>query len=286
MNKVFTTKYTKWQYIKRIIKRITIFLIVILSIIIIITKQSDTNFFMMVKNGIILSINPIIFTISYPFRKLDSAIKTISDTFHSTDKIAQLEIQLDKYRSELDKLKYIQSENIELRKNLKFIPSYALQFLTASLSFSDDGFLSHSFIIDAGKNMDIQIYQPVLANGFYIGQISSVGDDFSRVTLITDSQSKIPVMIERNHVRAFLVGNNTPYPKLVHFESKDPVIIGDRIVTSGLERKTPKGILIGTIVQDNIENDIIIQPSISKSDIEYVQVLKKFNMQRKNNGSK
>ncbi len=276
MNKIFATKYTKWQYLKKTIKRIFTFLIVVLSLIIIATRQSETDIFMKLKGQVIYLIKPVVFVMYYTFITFNNAFKIVINAFHATDKIIELQKQIDKHKNELNKIKYIQSENIELRKNLNFIPTYFIQFLTTSIAYSDDGFLSHSFIIDAGKNMGIKIYQPVLANGIYVGQVSLVGDDFARVTLITDSQSKIPVMIERTRMRAFLVGNNTPYPKLIHFESKEPVVVGDRIVTSGLEKNTPKGILIGTIVQDNIENDIIVQPAISKSDIEFVQILKKF----------
>jgi len=278
MNKIFATKHTKWQYIKSTIKRIIIFLIATFSVLIVITKRSDTLFFMKIKDKIILAIKPVVFVTSYPFRKLDKATKIAINAFQNTTKISALEKQIDKYKDEINKLKYLQSENEALRKNLNFIPQNAVQFITASLSFSDDSFLSHSFVIDAGENMGLKIYHPVLSNGIYIGQISKVGDNFARVTLITDSRSKIPVMIERNRVRAFLVGDNTSYPKLIHLESKDPVQVGDRIITSGLEQGTPKGILIGTVVEDNLENDIIVQPIINKSDIEYVQIIKKFNI--------
>ncbi len=278
MNKIFSTKHTKWQYIKATIKRIIIFLIATFSVLIVITKRSDTLFFTKIKDKIIFAIKPIVFVTSYPFRKLDKAIKITIDAFQNTDKILILETKLNEYKNEINKLKYLQSENEALRKNLNFIPKSAVQFITASLSFSDDSFLSHSFVIDAGENMGLKIYHPVLSNGIYIGQISKVGDNFARVTLITDSRSKIPVMIERNRVRAFLVGDNTSYPKLIHLESKDPVQVGDRIITSGLEQGTPKGILIGTVVEDNLENDIIVQPIINKSDIEYVQIIKKFNI--------
>jgi rod shape-determining protein MreC len=204
--------------------------------------------------------------------------KIISDAFKNTKKIKELEELISKQNQEIHNLLYLKSENASLKKVLQYIPEYSLEYVTAPIRLNDSGILSNSFIIDAGNNIGIQLYQPAIVEGAYIGQVVSVSKNFSRINLITDSRSKIPVMIERNRIRAFLVGDNTSYPKLIHFETKDPVILGDRIITSGLEEKTPKGIIVGIVIQDNINEGVIVQPIVKKEDIEFVQIIKKFNI--------
>jgi rod shape-determining protein MreC len=276
--KVFATKHTKWQYIKKVIKRVLVFFIAILAAVIIIIGKSDSKFVLYIKNTVINTASPIIYVMTWPFRKVDEGVALVNNAFYNSAKILKMEQDIDKYKSEISNLQYLKSENFALRQALNFVPEYAKEFLTTAVRFDDGGFLSQSFIVDAGENMGVQNYQPAVVSGAYIGQVSSVGADFSRITLITDSRSRIPVMIERNRVRAFLVGDNTGYPRLEHFESKDPIIVGDRIITSGLEEKTPKGIIVGTVIQDSVEDGILVQPIVDKPEIEFIQIIKKFNI--------
>lgn len=280
MNKTFATKRTKLQYVKRVIKKIIVLIMVCISAIIIFTSKPDSNLIKKIHDGVMIIINPVIYVMSWPFRFVEKQYIKISNAFTAGDKIPALIEKLKQQNEELSKLKYVKSENIQLKKQLNFIPEYALQYITAPVRLNDSGYLSQSFIIDAGENLGIQEYQPAVVNGAFVGQVTFVGSNYSRINLITDSRSSIPVMIERNRVRAFLVGDNSKYPKLINFETKDPVKVGDRVITSGLEEHTPKGIVIGVVIQDNIDDGILVQPIIDKSEIEFVKIIKKIIPQR------
>jgi len=220
-------------------------------------------------------VNPIITVMSWPFRKIKDAKIKIVNAFSASEKIPMLDNEILNLKNQLSEFKYTRSENAQLKKELNFIPEYSLKYLTAPIRLNDSGILASSFIIDAGHDKKVERYQPAIVNGAYVGQVSNVFDNYSRITLITDSQSKIPVMIERNRVRSFIQGDNTKYPKLIHFETKDPVVIGDRVITSGLEEKTPKGIIVGIVIQVDTENGIIVQPIVDKSEIEFVKIVQK-----------
>jgi rod shape-determining protein MreC len=92
--------------------------------------------------------------------------------------------------------------------------------------------------------------------------------------LITDASSKIPVAVERTGTRAFLAGDNTRYPKAVHFEKQGEARVGDVIITSGMDGKIPAKIPVGIIGTISEEEGAVVQPFIDPSATDYVKIIK------------
>ncbi|MEM7295579.1 MAG: rod shape-determining protein MreC [Pseudomonadota bacterium] len=80
-----------------------------------------------------------------------------------------------------------------------------------------------------------------------VGRISGVGETTSRVILLSDATSRIPVIIQPSGQRAMLVGDNTIRPLLELIEDRDQVRPGDRVVTSGDGALFPPDLLIGEV---------------------------------------
>ena len=83
-----------------------------------------------------------------------------------------------------------------------------------------------------------------------VGRISGVGEKTSRVVLLTDSSSRIPVTIQPSGQKALLVGDNTTSPPVDFIEAPDQLRPGDRVLTSGDGGVFPPGLAIGQITQD------------------------------------
>lgn len=82
-----------------------------------------------------------------------------------------------------------------------------------------------------------------------VGRISGVGNRSSRVLLLTDSNSRIPITIQPSGQRALLAGDNTPAPAIELLDKPDLVRPGDRVVSSGDGGVFPAGLLIGQITE-------------------------------------
>jgi rod shape-determining protein MreC len=80
-----------------------------------------------------------------------------------------------------------------------------------------------------------------------VGRISGVGQRTSRVILITDSNSRIPVTVQPSGQKALLAGDNSSLPPLEFLENNDLVQPGDRVVTSGDGGVLPAGLLVGQV---------------------------------------
>lgn len=82
-----------------------------------------------------------------------------------------------------------------------------------------------------------------------VGRISGVGRATSRVILLTDSSSRVPVTIQPSGQRAILSGDNSGLPTLDFLENPDLIRPGDRVVSSGDGGVFPAGLLVGQVVQ-------------------------------------
>ncbi len=80
-----------------------------------------------------------------------------------------------------------------------------------------------------------------------VGRISGVGERTSRVILVTDTNSRIPVTVQPSGQKAILSGDNSPLPPLEFVEDTDEVRPGDRVVTSGDGGVFPAGLLVGQV---------------------------------------
>lgn len=80
------------------------------------------------------------------------------------------------------------------------------------------------------------------------GRISGVGNRSSRVLLLTDSASRIPVTIQPSGQRAVLSGDSSSLPVLDFIETPEEVRPGDRVVSSGDGGVFPAGLLVGSVV--------------------------------------
>ena len=82
-----------------------------------------------------------------------------------------------------------------------------------------------------------------------VGRISGVGRETSRVILLTDTSSRVPIVIQPSGQRAILSGTNSARPLIELLDNPDSVRPGDRVFSSGDGSVFPAGILIGEVAQ-------------------------------------
>ena len=112
----------------------------------------------------------------------------------------------------------------------------------------------NSFVINIGSNKNIKKGMAVLDGKNFIGRTVDVNFFSSRVLLISDLNSKIPIISEPSGNHAILSGHGTKAPTLEYLTENHSIQNGDTIYTSGKEGIFSPGIPIG---KANIENDAV-----------------------------
>jgi rod shape-determining protein MreC len=103
--------------------------------------------------------------------------------------------------------------------------------------------------------------------------VVEVGRNSSRLLLLTDLNSRVPVIVEASRYRGVLAGDNSDQPKLIFLPTNAKVNVGDRIVTSGHGGVFPPGLAVG-VVSSIGDGNIRIEPLVDFSRIEYVSILR------------
>lgn len=106
-----------------------------------------------------------------------------------------------------------------------------------------------------------------------VGRISGVGQSTSRVMLLTDPSSRLPVTIQPSGQRALLTGDNTALPYLDFMESPENVRPGDRVITSGDGGLFPPGLLVGQAVQTS-DRRMRVRLAADYGRLEFLRVLR------------
>ena len=134
-------------------------------------------------------------------------------------------------------------------------------------------------VVDKGLTNSIAPGMPVIDGSGVVGQVTNVGTFSSEVTLVTEKDQSVPVMLVRNGLRAVAVGSGKDGSIDIPFMpvSAD-VQNGDMFVTSGIDGTYPPGLLVAevTSVQKNaayVFAKISAKPAAGVDNHRYVMVL-------------
>ncbi|AJE48411.1 rod shape-determining protein MreC [Celeribacter indicus] len=129
--------------------------------------------------------------------------------------------------------------------NVRLDPKYT--YVTGVVTADSGSPFRQSVLMNVGARDGIRDGWATMDGIGLVGRISGVGETSSRVILLTDSNSRLPVTIQPSGQRAILSGDNTARPPLEFIESPELVRPGDRVVSSGDGGVFPADILIGQV---------------------------------------
>jgi len=225
--------------------------------------------------------------ITYPFR-------FVIDKVNEYTELKDVRKENDILETSLDRVTSIETENIELRRQLETLKEqldidYALtdyEYLNATVISRNVGYWYNTITIDKGTYNGVEKDMVVINGKGLIGKIIRTTTFTSDVRLITtsDTNNKISVKVSNGDYNLYGLINSYDYSdNLLEVEgisnTKD-VNIGDYIYTSGLGGIFPSGILIGEVSEITTDSYdlakiIKVTPSVDFLDINYVSILKR-----------
>ena len=184
-----------------------------------------------------------------------------------------------KLRQENAKLRAAQSELTELQRKVQRyegllkIPTDAPVTAVAARVIADtSGPFVRTVLINAGRAQDVLKGQAVVDDRGLLGRVIATGNRSSRVLLVTDLNSRIPVLIEGVNLKAILVGDNTERPVLEYLPSGSRIVVGARVVTTSDGAAFPPGIAIGIVGKGETSPRVKLFTNEGRAD--FVRILK------------
>ncbi len=259
------------SHIRLLAKKFALVFLFLFAFVLMLINKTDTILIEKTSNVATDVISPIIEVFAIPAKLIANGYDYFRDLKQIHADNMRLKEENRKLNLLYDKFKSLEIENRLLADLLNYVTPPKSDFITARVIAEEDDAFSHSMIAYIGDKI-VKKGQIAMSDRGVVGRVHRVGRAYARVLLITDINSKIPVMIESSRIRGILAGDNTSLPKLV-FTPLDAVInIGDRVVTSGVAGVFPAGLPIGRVVSVN-KNEIIVKPFGALEQLEYIRLV-------------
>ena len=199
------------------------------------------------------------------------------DDFQSYERLYEQNQQL---RDELQQMKAWKEAALQLeQKNARLLDLNSVR-LDAKLThvtgvvLADSGSpFRQSVLLNVGARDGIMEGWATMDGIGLVGRISGVGERTSRVILLTDANSQIPVVVQPSGQKSLLSGDNSALPLLEFLEDADLVRPGDRVVTSGDGAIFPAGLLVGQVVMGS-DKRLRVAMSADYQRLEFLRVLR------------
>lgn len=142
----------------------------------------------------------------------------------------------------------LQIENDRLHELLN-VTSWPVEvYGTVRVIGAGGGAYVRSVLVDAGTGRGLSSDLAAVDSAGVVGRVISAGRAVSRVLLLTDLNSRVPVRLARTDETAILTGDNSPLTKLMFLPVGSDAAIGDVVVTSGHGGVFPPDLPVGVIV--------------------------------------
>ena len=201
----------------------------------------------------VLVIDTFVPSFEWMLRPMTSVVKLAKD-YQSYEKLLEQNKEL---RRELQQMKSWKEAALQLeQENARLLDLSQLRLdskLThvSGIVMADSGSpFRQSVLLNIGSRDGIQDGWAAMDGLGLVGRISGVGSSTSRVLLLTDNASQVPVILQPSGQDAIVMGDNSFAPPVEFIENADLVRPGDRIITSGEGGVLPAGLLVGTLAMD------------------------------------
>ncbi len=235
--------------------RFVLILLILVSVLLLLSSlySAQASVFKKAREGVMDAASPVLTLFSGPVAYVNGVFGSIGDYFNVMEQNKAL-------REENAELRQWMNEALELRETVAayealqgyLAPPDAQPISAFVIGESNDAF-ARSMIVNAGRTNNVEVGQAVVDENGLVGRIVEAGGDASRVLLLTDIQSRIPVYVEGSDVEGILVGNTRARPIISFTASADDVEAepGERVLTSGAGGALPRGLPVGVVTGEN-----------------------------------
>ena len=247
-----------------------------LSIIILILSSFDYKIIKTVRSGINEIIYRGSFVISAPEKIVKNLNTEIRNHFGLYSNSKKLEKELNEYRSQKISLDILKFENQKFRQQLDdYLISTEIVF--SKIIIDNKSPFLRSIVINKGSRDGIKSGMAVLDQQYLVGKVIEVNFGTSRVLLLSDINSNIPITISPGNLLAIATGTGKDQAK-VNFLKKthfDKITNDSLVYSSGTGGLIKSGVPIGRITDfdSKIDEDINIEFFSDFSQLQYVSVV-------------
>ena len=251
-------------------QRFSLLALLFFSILLIVLSKFNFTAINYLKLGINEVVFRTSFIVSLPEKYISYSFYTIEEHIDLYKDYNLKKEELKKLKSEKYNVNFLEAENKRLKKVLEDISSSSEEIIAKVIIDKQSPFL-RSIIINKGSKNEIKKGMAVLSDSYLVGKVVEVNFMTSRVLLLSDLNSKIPVTIEPGGIQSILSGNGVNDGVIQYTKDKMPINGEGVIYTSGTGGLLKSGIPIGKIKHNENKNNVDF--FVDFSQLRFVRIL-------------
>lgn len=215
---------------------------------------------------------PVMSVVSKPVDLVRDGGMWVSDLVNLRKENALLKTQVTQLMQWQTVAGELKTENNALRELIHVVPGGKSTYTAARIVSESGGPYVKSALINGGKLDGIAVGQAVVGAEGLVGRVVEAGQGSARVLMMTDINSRVPVVAENSREKSIASGNNSDTLTLDYVVTSSEMKVGERLLTSGDGGVFPPGIPVGVI--SSIQNgNVLVEPITDWSRLEYVSVV-------------
>ena len=242
------------------------------SVVMLAGSNRDTPTRSYMRAGVETAAAPVGEVLSAPVRWTGNAFEYIGGYFFAVSENRRLRAELAELRDWRDEAIALKNINARYEQMLGIHTDPPIPMVAGRTVTDARGPFARARLVNLGSADQVRAGNPVLSEHGLVGRISGVSARVSRMILLTDVSSRIPVLIERTNGRAILVGDASRNPRLDYVRGTNMVKEGDRVITSGDGGGFPRGLPVG-VVAKGVDGSWRVKLFSERAAIDYVRVL-------------
>ncbi|MBN9542586.1 MAG: rod shape-determining protein MreC [Alphaproteobacteria bacterium] len=166
--------------------------------------------------------------------------------------------------------RHMEQEYIALKKLMNIVPDKKIEFVTSYVLGDLTTPYSSSIMVSGGEADKIKKGQAVINQDGLVGRVIDIMEKNSRIMLVNDMNSHIPIITEKTRERAIVSGTHDHGILKMKYLSEDTKIeVGEFVFTSGDGKLFPPGLLVGTVTKIK-NNEYFVTPAVNFKKLDYV----------------
>ncbi len=215
---------------------------------------------------------PVLEVVTLPMQTAALFVRDVSGLAALQSENARLKEENSRLREWHQTALLLEAENKSLRELLHVKLEPQNKYISARILSDAGSTFAQSLLVAAGSTDGVKKGQAVLASNGVIGRVIEVGKSVSRILLISDINSRVPVLVENSRLHAIFAGTNGGEGRLIHLPQDSNVTEGARIVTSGHGGVFPYGLPVGVAYIDE-NGQPMVKPFVDFKRMVHVRIV-------------
>ena len=232
----------------RTVHRVLLGFMIVVSLILLILWRTDNPRLERVRMSLVDAVAPSMGWVSEPLDFAWHVARDYENFLDVYDQNKSLRREIQSLKSWRERARLLEEENAQLRALNNVRIAARMTFITGDVIADSGGPFLESALINVGRADGVEDGAAGVDGQGLVGRVVGLGERASRLLLLTDFSSRVPVIVQPGARRAVLSGDGTAAPKLEFIDGSERIKPGDLVETSGDGGVFPPDLPVGRVV--------------------------------------